>query len=249
MKSVCLLAASALLPLLLAQDLPQRTRLSDYTLHAQVQSFQIGAYYLVHDIPTEKRPYSASDYLVVEIAIFPDSDKPVRISSRDFTLRMNDKKILDPAPPQLVAAALRNSEFDQQTNLLGAGGIGVGGIPDAGIPGAPSVAGPQQSPGRFPGDPNPSRIPDAGSNTIPSVRGPQSRNTDDPNGVGSWRDIPIERAIANAALPEGLLKRPVKGLVFFRFSGKLKSIRALDLVYTDESGSQTALALIKTSAN
>jgi hypothetical protein len=43
--------------------------------------------------------------------------------------------------------------------------------------------------------------------------------------------LPIEEAIWRAALPEGLIAEHVKGCLFFRFEGKLKSIKSLDLIY------------------
>ena len=222
----------AFLPLLFGQDLPQRSRLSDYPVRAQLQHFEIGAYYLVHDIPSEKAKYSANDYLVVEIAVFPASGEHPRISSRDFMLRVNDKKTLNAASPQSVAVALRSSDLNQSSNFPPEGGIGS----QSPIVQPPQVAGVPPDAGRFPEDGNPD------GNL--SARGPFSRNTGDPYSAQE-RAMAIDRAIDSVAFPVGVLKQPVKGDLFFRFSGKLKSIRSLDLVYTDENGFQTALPLVK----
>lgn len=231
MAARCILASFALVPLLLGQTLPQRSRLSDYPVHAELPHFAIGAAYLVHDIPTESKLYSSNDYLVVDVAIFPANEQSVRISSHDFTLRMNDKKSLNPAPAQSVVASLRFSDFDQPAGLASQGrGIGD----DPGIPGVPPAAGDQSAATRFPGDPI----------GLGSGRGPQSRNSDDPYSVAPGRDITVDRAIESVALTEGVLKHAVKGYLFFRFSGKLKSIRALDLIYKDENGAETSLTLV-----
>jgi hypothetical protein len=41
----------------------------------------------------------------------------------------------------------------------------------------------------------------------------------------------IEESIANAALPEGETNKPAKGCLFFRYPGRMKSIRSLELIY------------------
>lgn len=221
------LTVSAFVPLLFGQQLPQRSRLSDYPIHAQLPHSELGVYFLAHDLPTEKTTYSANDYLVVEVAMFPPDGERLHVSNRDFTLRVNEKKVVDAASPQSVAASLRYSNFDQPTALPSGGGLG-----DAGIGGVPPGA------GRFPGD--------TSSSGIPQPRGPLSRNsTDDPYSVVPQRDIPVERAVADVALPDRVIDRPIKGDLFFRFSGKMKSIHSLDLIYTDEKGAQTTITLLK----
>lgn len=218
------LTACALAPLLFSQQLSQRSRLSDYPVHAQLPQFELGAYFLAHDLPTEKTTYSPSDYLVIEVAIFPMEGGRVHVSNRDFTLRINDKKVVDAASPQSVAASLRYSNFDQSTALPSGGGFG-----DASTGGVSGQ--------RFPGDASPS--------TIPQPRPTLSQNTDDPYSAAPNRDIPVERAVADVALREGVMNRPTKGDLFFRFSGKMKSIRSLDLIYTGDNGAPTTITLMK----
>jgi hypothetical protein len=138
---------------------------------------------------------------------------------------MNGTKVFDAASPRSVAFSLRYSDWSQRPALSA--------DPDLGGAGAIPGAGPAT--GRFPED---------GGAT--SARSPQARSGDDPYSAASERSIPIEQAIANAALPEGVVQKPVKGDLFFRFSGKLKSIRSLELVYSGESGSQSALVLVET---
>lgn len=217
--------ACASLPLLFGQDVAQRSTAVDYPVHGQFQKFEVGAEYLVHNIPAEKGEYWAKEYLVVEVAIFPGSGEHLRISSNEFNLRVNGRKILDTVSPGAVAAALKYPDWEQRANLSAAVGIGDGAV----------VVGAPPSVGRFPGDPR----------GIPDARAPQPRSTEETYGVAPAQSLPIEQAIANVALPEGLVTKPVKGCLFFRFEGKLKSVRSLELVYTGESGSQTALALTK----
>lgn len=221
--------AVALLPSLFAQN-NQRSKLSDYPVQAHLPQFEIGADYLIHNIPTEKRAYSADDFLVVEVALFPaKGDERLRISRNDFTLRLDDKKIIDTVSPGAVASALRVTNWTRGTDLSADPSLGDGTSIGGAVPGL----------GRYPSDPN---------NTLPPGRSPQSQNTDERYGVGSEGNFPIEQAISMVALPDGLVKKPVKGCLYFQFDGKLKSIHSLDLVYTGENGVQTALALVQPRA-
>jgi len=220
-----MLVSFASLPLLLGQDAAPRSTASDYPVHAQFQRFEMGAEYLVHNIPAEKGEYWAKEYLVVEVAISPASGEPLRISGNDFTLRVNAKKILETASPGAVAAALKYPDWEQRPSLSASIGLGDGAV----TMGAPPAV------GRFPDDPR----------GIPDARAPRPRSTEDTYGVNPEQPIPVDQAIANVALPDGLVTKPVKGCLFFRFDGKLKSIRSLDLVYMDPSGSQALLALVK----
>jgi hypothetical protein len=80
--------------------------------------------------------------------------------------------------------------------------------------------------GRFPGDPTQQRPP-------PTPRVPDQTGSVN---VEPQRNMPIEDAIARAALPEGSTVEHIKGCLFFRFEGKLKSIKSLELVYDPGSG-------------
>jgi hypothetical protein len=218
------LFACALPPLLLCQDAAQRSKPSGYPLHAQFPGFEIGAEYLVHNIPAQKGEYWAKEYLVVEVLLFPGSRQSVKIYANDFTLRVNHKKILYTVSPGTVAGALKYPDWEQRPNLTAAAGIGDGAI----IFGAPPV-------GRFPGDPT----------AIPPAQAPHPQSTADTLGVPEEQSIPIDEAITNVSLPEGLAQRPVKGCLFFRYEGKLKSIHSLELLYIDMNNSQSALSLTK----
>jgi hypothetical protein len=209
-----------MLPLVLAQDAPPRSKPADYPVHAEFPAFQIGAEYLVHNIPAEKGEYWAKEYLVVEALILPGKREGVKLSANDFTLRVNGKKTLYTVSPGAVAAALKYPDWEQRPNLSAAAGIGD----DAIVFGAPPAV------GRFPGDPT----------AIPPSRAPQPRD-DDNYGVSQEQAVPLDQAISNVALPEGLAQRAVKGCLFFRYEGKLKSIHSLELLYKDSN----AVALVK----
>ena len=219
--------ALALAPMLLAQDAAPRSKASDYPAHAQLPAFEIGAEYLVHSIPSEKGEYWAKDYLVVEVAVFPAARNNVTVSSGQFRLRVNGKKaVLLTESPGTVAAALKYPDWETRPNLTASAGIGDAGV----ILGAPPAV------GRFPGDNR-----GAPPHPVPT-------NPSDQDGYSVTRDQgpPIEKAVEYAALPEGRFNEPVKGCIFFRFSGKLKSIKTLDLVYDPSAdGAGATLALVK----
>jgi hypothetical protein len=49
----------------------------------------------------------------------------------------------------------------------------------------------------------------------------------------------MEQKVQKATLPEGDRALPVAGLIFFRYSGKTKGIKSLDLVYEGPAGKAT----------
>jgi len=160
MSYLRLVVTFACIPRLFGQDASERSTAADYPVHAQFQKFEIGAEYLVHNIPAEKGEYWAKEYLVVEVAIFPSSGNALRISSGDFTLRVNGKKILDTVSAGTVAAALKYPDWEQRANLSATVGIGDGAV----VVGAPPVV------GRFPDDPR--GIPDARAPQLVRWRSP-----------------------------------------------------------------------------
>ena len=210
MKYRIVIASLPLLFALQAQD-AARTKASDYPAHITVATGDIGAEYLVHSIPGPKGGYFAKEYLVVEVAIFPAAGQALKISSAHFTLRINNKSILTAQSSGSVAAAIKYPDWEQRRNLSAQAGPLIFGAP-------PAV-------GRFPGDPTQQR-------PLPTPVPDQT----DTSGVDKEPNVPIEDAVARAALPEGPTVTAVRGCLFFRFEGKLKSIKSLDLVY-DAGGS------------
>jgi hypothetical protein len=204
------IASAALLLALRAQD-PPRSKASDYPAHDTLPTMEIGAEYLVHSIPGERGGYFAKEYLVVEVAIFPAGKNGLKISSGSFTLRINHKSTLIAQASGMVAAALKYPDWEQRPQMTAQAG--------------PLIYGAPQS-GRFPGDPTQPR-------PLPTPKVPDQS---DSGNVEKQRDVPIDEAIAHAALPEGITREPVKGCLFFRFEGKLKSIKSLDLIYDPGAG-------------
>jgi len=219
------LVPSLTLGVALAQDAQPRSKASDYPVHATLPGMEIGAEYLVHSIPAESGMYFGKEYLVVDVGIFPDTKGgPITTSARRFTLKINGGKIvLDTDSPGTVAASLKYPDWEQRRNVTAQAGPVILGAP-------PAV-------GRFPGDPRPTqgRLP-------PAPRVPEQP---DPSGEPRPSDLPIDQQIARIALPEGSFNEYAKGCLFFRFTGKMKSIRSLELVYdTGDKGPKATLALL-----
>ena len=144
----CLMAVG----LLHAQGTPPKGNPADYPVHAQVTGFQIAAEYLAHSLPVNGGVLDAKDYLVLEIAIYPDARATFLVSSGDFNLKINNRKsVLFAQVPGMVAASIKYPDWEVRPTLEATAGLGDTGI----ILGRPPVT------GRFPGDPRPdqSRLP------------------------------------------------------------------------------------------
>ncbi len=178
-----------------------REKASDYPVHSALADREIGVEYLVHSIPVERGVLVASDYLVVEVAVFPLAAAGVTVSSGAFTLRINGKKApVYAQSPGMVAASIKYPDYERTTPRL---------VAQAG----PVILGGTQPVSRFPGDPSGRRPP-------PVIPGPEKE-----------AETPIEDQVAHAALAEEHTTRPRRGLLFFPYQGKLKSIHSLELVF------------------
>ncbi|HYL73931.1 MAG TPA: hypothetical protein VEU96_06975 [Bryobacteraceae bacterium] len=194
---------------LYAQNPASRAKATDYPVHVTLPNMEIGLEYLVHSIPGDDRFYIAKDYLVVELAAFPKD--AIALSPSKFTLLVNGKNILYTASPGMVAASIKYPDWEQHRQLTTEAGNGNASV----VFGAPRPV------GRFPGD-NRDNVP---------MNIPRPPQPDDGKDLDHPHERPIEEAIANAALPEGRAAKPVKGCLFFSFSGKTKSIKSLALIY------------------
>jgi len=197
-----------------AQNDPRKA--TDYPAHASWPKFEIGAEYMIHSIPTEKGDLYTRDYLVVEVSIYPGKT-PIEIASGAFTLRLNGRKdVLNAEPPGFVAAALKYPDWEQHPTLVATGQLG-----DATV----SVGQPP-NPGRFPQDPNRDR------------RLPEPRQ--DTDTVKVDQNIDIDEVVKFASLPDVTTNERVKGCLYFRYSGKIRSIHTVDLEYKDGSSLRIA---------
>jgi hypothetical protein len=135
---------------------------------------------------------------------------------------VNNKTSLYTDSSGAVASSLKYPDWQTRPTMTAEAGAGNGSV----ILGAPPPV------ARFPGDRRADR-------PLPLPRAPEPPN---PTGEPKAAEQPIETQMAIAALPEGPSGKPVKGLLFFPFSGKTKSIRSLDLIY--EGGERIPKAII-----
>lgn len=196
------------------QTLPPKAKPADYPAHTAAGTIEIGADYLVQSVPTERGIILAPDYLIVEIGIFTERKAPFEVRSGHFSLRVNGEKGLrTPDAPGAVVAALKYATAGlnrpQITAGAGAGDVGV-------------VLGQPAPTPRFPGDP---------------TGGPRPRPQAPENaGIRRQDDQFFEEAITQEALPEGDLRLPVAGLLYFPCTLKPRKIKSIELVYEGPAG-------------
>lgn len=198
---------------------------TDYPVHAAAGEIAIGAEYLVHSYSHDGQTYFAPDYLVVEIGLFPQKGREVPISSGQFMLRINGKKdVLLPEPPGFVGASLKYSDWERKPRVET--GVGIGG--------ADVIIGRRVPTPRFPGD----RREEA-RRTPPVIQAPGQVSS------GVEREEPVtpgEAAVASA-LPDGSYTKAAAGNLYFRYSGKTKSIKKLELLFR-QGEQETTLRLM-----
>src|ERR1700733_10136679 len=79
-----------------AKAIPPRATPNDYQAHAQVGAITIGAEFTGHSIATPEALLTTEDYIVVEVGLFGAPDARARISTQDFSMRINGKKVASP---------------------------------------------------------------------------------------------------------------------------------------------------------
>lgn len=198
-----------------AGGVKERAKPADYPVHALLPGLTIGAEFMVHSFSGPYRTYTAPDYLVVEVAVYPET--PLTVSVSQFSLRVNGKKErVFAQTPQFVAASLKYSDWTRRpaaTVGAGAGNVGV-------------ILGPRQSQGRFPGD-NRSRQPPAP---------PKAPIPPPPGGYEKPEELDAPELAVETALPEGKTRFPVAGYLYFPYKGKISAIKKLELIYDSPAG-------------
>jgi hypothetical protein len=186
-----------------AKGLPPRATPGDYQTHVQAGTVTIAAEFAGHTVPGPQGPLTTEDYISVEIGLFGPPDARTRISSDDFSLRINGKKAALPTQPYgMVIGNVKDPEWEppEKAQEKSKTSLNTGG-------------GGQDK-------------PEAGS-TPPVVHIP----------------IEVQRAMAQrvrkAALLEGDRALPQAGLIFFKYGGKEKGIRSMELIYSGPAGKAT----------
>jgi hypothetical protein len=188
---------------MLGQATTPKEKLAEYPLAAESTEASIGAEFMVHSIMSQEQTWVANDFLVVEVALYPKGTKGITIANSMFKVSIDGKRMIDAQSPYMAASEMTNPYMD-----MGSGG--VGGI------------GQREGP-RFPGDTRPDQ------NRLPVPPGGTPR---DNSGVEQRPVQTMREAVIASALPEGKTDKPVSGLLYFPFRGKLKKVKSIELVTT-----------------
>jgi hypothetical protein len=126
-----------------AKGMPPRATPADYQAQGQAGSVTIAAEFRGHSVPTLEGTLSTEDYVVIETGLFGSPDARIKLSSEDFSLRINGKKMPLPSQPYgLVVGSVKDPEWEppappasKSKTSLGGGGRGEQG--EANAPPAP----------------------------------------------------------------------------------------------------------------
>ncbi len=84
------------------KGLPARASAADYQGQAKAGKISIGADFDGHSVPTEDGIFSSEDYVVFEVSVFGPAGESLKLSTEDFSLRVNGKKNTSPAQSYTV---------------------------------------------------------------------------------------------------------------------------------------------------
>jgi hypothetical protein len=190
-----------------------RKNVLEYPAHLQAAHGDLGVEYFGRAYDGPAGAFFAEDYLVIEVMLYAEKGRPLKIQPGDFRLRLNGAtREWGAVTAGTVALAIRQPGMDKiGTGVVVGGGVGPGGV----------VLGGPRTVERFPGDPR--------------TRGPNR-----PAAVGDERESDVQKA-AKAAV--ALALEPVRaeaggagGLLYFHWRGKTRDLKKIELIYDGEAG-------------
>ena len=96
-----------------AKGLSPRAAPADYQMHVQAGAVTIAAEFAGHSITSPQSVLATEDYVVVEVGFFGPPEAQLKLSSEDFSLRINGKKTALPARPYAsVFKSLKDPEWE-----------------------------------------------------------------------------------------------------------------------------------------
>ena len=81
------------------QRMTSNKRSADYQVQAQAGKVTVGAEFKGHSLPTLQGTLSTEEYVVIETGLFGSPGARIKLSSDDFSLRINGKKTPLPSQP------------------------------------------------------------------------------------------------------------------------------------------------------
>lgn len=197
-------------------DTTPRAQPSDYPVQAVLAHATVAAEYGSRAISQPNDSYYVGNYLVVEVAFFPEKGPPIPVAAHEFRLRLNRAaRELLAQPPGLVAGAIRNPGWEQYHGVQAAGGVG---------PAVVVMGGPPRVE-RFPGDPEARR---------PTQPKAPDQRADKPSATQS-----ASEAVEKYAFQDGPASGARSGLLYFHWEGKVKNLKSIELVYDGVAGKAT----------
>jgi hypothetical protein len=92
--------------------MPARATVNDYQAHARLGAVNIGAEFMRHLVPTPLSEFSTEDYVVVEIGFYGRAGDKIKLSTSDFSLRVNGKKAVPSQPFGKVLENLKDPNWE-----------------------------------------------------------------------------------------------------------------------------------------
>jgi hypothetical protein len=113
---------------------------NDYQARARVGPIAIGAEFMRHAVPTPQNEFTTENYVIVEVGIFGAPGEKARLSSQDFSLRVNGKKPAPSVPFGIVLSDLKDPDWQPpeaakpKASAISAGGDNGTGAPETALP-------------------------------------------------------------------------------------------------------------------
>jgi hypothetical protein len=96
-----------------SKGMPPRAAPADYQAHTQAGMLTLAAEFMGHAVPTPEAPYSTEDFVIIEAGLFGTPQARLKLSTGDFSLRINGKKIALPSQPYgLAFSSLKDPEWE-----------------------------------------------------------------------------------------------------------------------------------------
>jgi len=84
---------------------------ADYPDQAQAGAVTVAAEFQGHSIPTPDGPLTTEEFVVVETGLYGAPGARLQLSPGDFTLRVNEKRILPSLPYGMVIASVKDPQW------------------------------------------------------------------------------------------------------------------------------------------
>lgn len=175
----------------------------------------IGAEFFGRAYEGPEGSFFAEDYLVIEVALYPEKGPRMKLSPGDFRLRLNGAtRDWAAVTPGTVALAIRQPSMDRtRPGVVMGGGVGPGVV----------VMGGPRTVERFPGDPQ-ARVPNRPGTGTGQVEKPNDLET----GAKAAVAFGLESVEVDAA--------GASGLIYFHWQGKTKDLKRVELFYDGPAG-------------